>query len=108
MNADGSALLAQLQDIHSAGQPLWWPPAPGWWVLAVVVLLIIALLVLDFIIRKRVRAIFRYCIWMLVLAKLVLPTSFPLRRLPGLRTGPTRSSSIASSVLTNRAANAGT
>ena len=49
MNADDSALLAQLQDIHSAGQPLWWPPAPGWWVLA-----IIGLLVLAFVLRKTV------------------------------------------------------
>jgi len=43
MNADGSALLAQLQDIHSAGQPGWWPPAPGWWVLAIILLLMLAL-----------------------------------------------------------------
>jgi hypothetical protein len=49
MNADGSALLAQLQDIHSAGQPPWWPPAPGWWLLA-----IIGLLVLAFVLRKIV------------------------------------------------------
>ena len=47
MNADGSALLAQLQDIHSAGQPLWWPPAPGWWVLAIILLLVLA-----FVLRK--------------------------------------------------------
>jgi beta-lactamase regulating signal transducer with metallopeptidase domain/ankyrin repeat protein len=40
--------------------------------------LIIALLLLDYILRRRVRAIFRYCIWMLVLAKLVLPTSLSL------------------------------
>ncbi|HUT28816.1 MAG TPA: M56 family metallopeptidase [Sedimentisphaerales bacterium] len=38
-------------------------------------LLIILLLVLDLLIRKKVRAIFRYWIWMLVLVKLVLPTS---------------------------------
>ena len=49
MNADGSALLAQLQDIHSAGQPLWWPPAPGWWVLALILLLVLA-----FVLRKWV------------------------------------------------------
>jgi hypothetical protein len=47
MNADGSALLAQLQDIHSAGQPGWWPPAPGWWMLAAILLLLVA-----FVFRK--------------------------------------------------------
>lgn len=38
MNAEGSPLLAQLQDIHGAAEPGWWPPAPGWWLLAVLVL----------------------------------------------------------------------
>jgi len=42
MNADGSSLLDQLQGIHTAGPPGWWPPAPGWWVLALLLLLIIA------------------------------------------------------------------
>jgi len=42
MNPDSSTLLAQLQDIHSAGQPGWWPPAPGWWVLAFILLLVLA------------------------------------------------------------------
>lgn len=37
--------------------------------------LIIVLLVLDLLLRKKVRAIFCYCIWMLVLVKLVLPTT---------------------------------
>ena len=44
MNADGSQLLSRLQDIHSAGQPLWWPPAPGWWVLAFILLMLVAFL----------------------------------------------------------------
>jgi len=44
------ALLAQLQDIHSAGQPLWWPPAPGWWILAIILLLVLA-----FVLRKIVK-----------------------------------------------------
>jgi len=38
-------------------------------------LLILLLLLADFALRKRVRAVFRYWIWMLVLVKLVLPTS---------------------------------
>jgi len=36
-------------------------------------ILIVLLLVIDFLIRKRVRATFRYWIWMLVFVKLVLP-----------------------------------
>jgi hypothetical protein len=42
MNSDPSQLLDQLQDIHAAGSPLWWPPAIGWWVLALAALLLIA------------------------------------------------------------------
>ena len=41
MNTDPSQLLDQLQDIHVAGSPLWWPPAIGWWVLALFVLLLV-------------------------------------------------------------------
>jgi len=37
--------------------------------------LILILLLADVLLRKRVRAVFRYWIWMLVLLKLVLPTS---------------------------------
>jgi len=44
MNADPSQLLEQLRDIHSAGQPGWWPPAPGWWMLALLFLLAFAYL----------------------------------------------------------------
>lgn len=39
MNPDNSQLLDQLKDIHSAANPGWWPPAPGWWVLALLSLL---------------------------------------------------------------------
>src|SRR5213594_3498856 len=38
-------------------------------------LLIIALLLLDLVLRKRVRAVVRYPLWILVLVKLVLPPS---------------------------------
>ncbi len=37
--------------------------------------LILILLLVDLMLRKKVRAVFRYWIWMLVLVKLVLPTS---------------------------------
>lgn len=38
-------------------------------------ILIVCLLLLDLVLRSKVRALFRYWIWMLVLAKLVLPPS---------------------------------
>jgi len=38
-------------------------------------ILIILLLLIDFGLRRKVRAVFRYWLWVLVLAKLVLPTS---------------------------------
>jgi len=48
MNAEPSQqLLEQLKDIHSAGEPGWWPPAPGWWFLA-----LILLIVLVFVLKK--------------------------------------------------------
>lgn len=37
--------------------------------------LMIMLLLADFVLRKKVRAVFRYWLWMLVLVKLVLPSS---------------------------------
>nr|MBC8394523.1 hypothetical protein [Deltaproteobacteria bacterium] len=37
--------------------------------------LILILLLVDLLLRKKVRAVFRYWIWMLVLVKLLLPTS---------------------------------
>jgi beta-lactamase regulating signal transducer with metallopeptidase domain len=40
--------------------------------------LIILLLIIDLLLRKRVRAIFRYCLWVLVFIKLIMPASFTL------------------------------
>ena len=40
--------------------------------------LIVFILLVDFLLQKRVRAVFRYCLWMLVFIKLVLPTSLVL------------------------------
>ena len=37
--------------------------------------LIVILLLIDLALRKKVKAVFRYCIWMLILVKLILPTS---------------------------------
>jgi beta-lactamase regulating signal transducer with metallopeptidase domain len=40
--------------------------------------LILILLGLDVLLRRKVRAVFRYCLWMLVLVKLVLPVGLAL------------------------------
>ncbi len=40
--------------------------------------LILLLLIIDFLIRKRIRATFRYWIWMLVFIKLILPPTLSL------------------------------
>src|SRR5580765_4754173 len=39
-------------------------------------LVIVALFLLDLVLRKKVRAVVRYPLWLLVLVKLVLPPSF--------------------------------
>jgi beta-lactamase regulating signal transducer with metallopeptidase domain len=39
-------------------------------------LLIIFIFGIDLILRRKVRSIFRYCLWLLILAKLVIPPSF--------------------------------
>ena len=40
--------------------------------------LIILLIIIDFMLRKKIRAVFRYCIWMLVFIKLILPPTLSL------------------------------
>ena len=39
MNPQQQDPLAQLRDIHLAGEPSWWPLAPGWWIVIVLSLL---------------------------------------------------------------------
>jgi len=46
-------------------------------------ILIVILLVLDFLLKNKIRAILRYCLWMLILIKLVLPTSLASPLSPG-------------------------
>ena len=41
-------------------------------------LLVIVLFAVDLLLRKRIRAVFRYCVWLLVLVKLILPPSLSL------------------------------
>ena len=61
--------------LNDIGRGFWDYAAP---VFVQASLLIVLLLILDFVLRKRVRAIFRYCLWMLLFVKLVLPASFIL------------------------------
>jgi beta-lactamase regulating signal transducer with metallopeptidase domain len=41
-------------------------------------ILIAILFVLDFLLRRHTRAVFRYCLWMLILVKLVLPSNLSI------------------------------
>ena len=41
-------------------------------------ILILVLFVIDSLLRKRIRAVFRYCIWLLVFVKLILPPTLSL------------------------------
>jgi beta-lactamase regulating signal transducer with metallopeptidase domain len=61
-----------LEQINSAGQTFITFVLP---MLVQSSVLILVLLFIDLLLRKRVRAVFRYWIWMLVLVKLLLPTS---------------------------------
>jgi len=49
-NPASASLLDQLRDIHTVGEPGWWPPAPGWWLIAA-----LALLALFFLVRTALR-----------------------------------------------------
>ncbi|MGD2095339.1 MAG: M56 family metallopeptidase, partial [Phycisphaerales bacterium] len=61
-----------LEYINMAGQ---WFVGYSFTILIQSSILIAILLLVDFALRKKVRAVFRYWIWMLVLVKLVLPIS---------------------------------
>jgi beta-lactamase regulating signal transducer with metallopeptidase domain len=65
-------MTAILEQINSTGR-IFVEFAPPMLVQSSVLILI--LLLTDFALRKKVRAVFRYGIWLLVLIKLVLPTS---------------------------------
>jgi len=64
-----------LTTINSIGGEFW-HYAAGMFIQSGV--LILSLLTIDFLLRKRVRATFRYWIWMLVFIKLILPPSLSL------------------------------
>jgi len=69
------AINTCITGLNNIGQGFW-DYAAGVFIQASV--LIVLLLILDFVLRKRVRAVFRYCLWMLLFVKLVLPASFTL------------------------------
>jgi len=50
-------------------------------------ILVAVLYAVDLLLRKRVRAVFRYCVWLLVLVKLVLPPTLSLPTGVGYWTG---------------------
>ncbi len=64
-----------LEWLNNVGQ-WFWDYSAGMFIQ--VSLLIIVLLAVDFLLRKRVRAVFRYCVWMLVFVKLILPPTLSL------------------------------
>ncbi|MDT8300413.1 MAG: M56 family metallopeptidase [Sedimentisphaerales bacterium] len=69
------AINTCIKGLNNLGQGFW-NYAAGIFIQTSV--LIVLLLIIDFLLRKRVRALFRYCLWMLVLIKLILPASFSL------------------------------
>ncbi|MBW7992197.1 MAG: hypothetical protein FVQ84_19580, partial [Planctomycetes bacterium] len=69
------AINSWITGLNSLGQGFWNYAAD---IFIQASVLIVLLLIIDFLLRKRVRAVFRYCLWMLVFLKLVLPASFTL------------------------------
>ncbi|KKK49316.1 hypothetical protein LCGC14_3136270, partial [marine sediment metagenome] len=69
------AINPYITDLNNIGQGFW-DYAAGIFIQSGV--LIILLLVIYFLLRNWVRAVFRYCLWMLLFVKLVLPASFTL------------------------------
>jgi len=63
---------AILEQINSAGKVF---VGFAWPMLIQSSILIVVLLGLDLVLRKRIRAVFRYWMWMIVLVKLILPTA---------------------------------
>ena len=70
MNEPSSQLLDQLQDIHAAADPGWWPPAPGWWLLAL--LLSLALFYTGRLVVRKLAAGKRRREWLRALESLKL------------------------------------
>ena len=68
----GFNMDAVIEQINSAGKTF---IDFAWPMLVQSSVLIAILLAVDFLLRRKVRAVFRYWLWMLVLAKLFLPTS---------------------------------
>lgn len=54
----------------------------SWLMLLQSSILILILLALDILMRRKVKAVFRYCLWLLLLAKLLLPVGFALPSSP--------------------------
>jgi endo-1,4-beta-xylanase len=61
-----------LELINSAGKGFWEFAWPMLWQSAMLVLILLAA---DYFLRRKISAVFRYGLWMLVIVKLVLPTS---------------------------------
>ena len=73
-----------IEQINSAGKAFVDFAWPMLWQASV---LIVILLAADWLLRRKVRAVFRYWLWMLVLAKLFLPTTLSSPVSIGLLTG---------------------